>query len=56
MKYILKRDGIKEPFNPEKIKNAILKAFVAIDEELTDYAIEKANNIADYIEGYCIDY
>ena len=31
MKYILKRDGIKEPFNPEKIKNAILKAFVAVD-------------------------
>lgn len=56
MKYILKRDGIKESFNPEKIKNAILKAFVAVDEELTDYAIEKANNIADYIEGYCIDY
>ena len=56
MKYILKRDGIKEPFNPEKIKNAILKAFVAVDGQLTDYAIEKANNIADYIEGYCVDY
>ena len=56
MKYILKRDGIKEPFNPEKIKNAILKAFAAVDGQLTDYAIEKANNIADYIEGYCVDY
>ena len=56
MKYISKRDGIKEPFNPEKIKNAILKAFVAVDGQLTDYAIEKANNIADYIEGYCVDY
>ena len=56
MKYILKRDGVKEPFNPEKIKNAILKAFAAVDGELTDYAIEKANNIADYIEGYCVDY
>ena len=56
MKYILKRDGIKEPFNPEKIKNAILKAFAAVDNQLTDYAIEKANNIADYIEGYCVDY
>ena len=31
MKFILKRDGIKEPFNKEKKKNAILKAFVAID-------------------------
>ena len=56
MKYIMKRDGLKEPFNPEKIKNAILKAFVAVDGELTDYAIQKANNIADYIEGYCVDY
>lgn len=56
MKYILKRDGIKEPFNPEKIKNAILKAFAAVDGQLTDYAIEKANNVADYIEGYCVDY
>ena len=56
MKYILKRDGVKEPFNPEKIKNAILKAFMAVDGQLTDYAIEKANNIADYIEGYCDDY
>ena len=56
MKYIMKRDGVKEAFNPQKIKNAILKAFAAVDGELTDYAIEKANNIADYIEGYCIDY
>ena len=56
MKYILKRDGIKEPFNPEKIKNAVLKAFAAVDGQLTDYAIEKANNVADYIEGYCVDY
>ena len=23
---------------------------------MTDYAIEKADNIADYIEGYCLDY
>ena len=56
MKYILKRDGIKEPFNPEKIKNAILKAFAAVDGQLSDYAIEKAHNITDYIEGYCVDY
>ena len=56
MKYILKRDGVKEPFNPEKIKNAVLKAFYAVDGELTEYAKQKADNIADYIEGYCIDY
>ena len=41
------------PFDTEKIKNAILKAFIAIDGEVTDYAEQKAQNIANYIEGYC---
>ena len=53
---IKKRDGRLATFNPQKIKNAVLKAFIAVDGQYTDYAIEKANNIADYIEGYCIDY
>ena len=52
---IKKRDNRLVQFNTEKIKNAVLKAFAAVDGELTDYAIEKADNIADYIEGYCID-
>ena len=30
------------PFDTEKIKNAILKAFIAIDGEVTDYAEQKA--------------
>lgn len=46
---IKKRDGRLVDFDGDKIKNAVLKAFVAVDGELTDYAIEKANNIADYI-------
>ena len=41
------------PFNTKKIKNAILKAFKAVDGEITDYAETKAENIANYIEGYC---
>jgi hypothetical protein len=53
---IRKRDNRLVDFKTEKIKNAVLKAFVAVDGELTDYAIDKANNIADYIEGYCLDY
>ena len=53
---IKKRDGRFVDFNAEKIKNAVLKAFVAMDGQLTDYAIEKADNIADFIEGYCMDY
>ena len=49
---IIKRDGRHTNFNPIKIKNAVLKAFDEVDGEITDYAIEKANNIANYIEGY----
>jgi len=52
MYYIIKRDGVREEFNPEKIKKAVLKAFVAVDGETTQYAEEKAENIAQYIEGY----
>ena len=52
MYYIIKRDGVRQPFNPEKIKTAVLKAFKAVDGDLSEYAEEKAQNIADYIEGY----
>ena len=50
--FIIKRDGIRQPFNPEKIKSAVLKAFKAVDGEITPYAEEKADNIAEYIQGY----
>lgn len=46
---VLKRDGRIVQFNKEKIINAILKAFMAVDGEITDYASIKAQNIADYI-------
>ena len=52
MFYIKKRDGRRAIFDPEKIKQAVLKAFIAVDGEATPYALEKAQNIADYIEGY----
>ena len=48
---IIKRDGRLAEFDQEKIKNAILKAFVAVDGELTDYAITKADNIAAYVKS-----
>jgi len=41
------------PFNTDKIKKAILKAFKAVDGEISEYAGTKAENIANYIEGYC---
>lgn len=56
MKYVIKRDGRKKEFDKSKIENAILKAFSAVDGEITDYAKEKAKNIADYIEGYETDH
>ena len=49
---VKKRDGRIVPFDPSKIQRAILAAFKSVDGELTDYAETKAENIADYIEGY----
>lgn len=49
---VIKRDGTKVPFEKEKIVNAILKAFKAVDGEISDYAKSKSENIADYIEHY----
>ena len=55
MVQITKRDGRLVPFDKNKIERAVLKAFAAVDGELTDYAISKAENIADYIEAMCKD-
>ena len=49
MQHIKKRDGRIVNFNKNKIVNAILKAFEDVDGEISDYAIEKANNIANFI-------
>jgi len=43
---IIKRDGRKEPFDFEKITNAILKAFKSVDGEITS---ESKDIIADVI-------
>ena len=53
MTLVIKRDGTKMPFEKEKIVSAILKSFKAVDNEVSEYAILKAENIADYIEKYC---
>ena len=52
---VIKRDGRIVDFDPSKIHNAILAAFKSVDGEITDYAIDKAENIASYIEGYYLD-
>ena len=48
---IIKRDGTKEEFNGQKIMDAILKAFEAVDGEISEYAETIAYNIAEYIES-----
>jgi len=44
---IQKRDGRTVPFSREKIESAVLKAFKAVDFEISDYALTKASSIAD---------
>ena len=50
MQYIKKRDGRIVEFNKNKIVDAILKAFKQVDGDISPYALEKANKIADYVE------
>ena len=49
--FVLKRDGRQEIFNKQKIEDAIRKAFIAVDNELSTYAISKSKNIAEFIES-----
>ena len=49
---IKKRDGRSVPFDAQKIKDAVLAAFKDVDGEITEYAEQKAQNIADYVYGY----
>ena len=48
---VQKRDGRKVKFDKEKIKTAVLKAFIDVDGEETAYAKEQAKDIANYIEA-----
>lgn len=48
---VQKRDGRRVKFDKEKIKIAVLKAFIDVDGEETPYAKEKARDIANYIES-----
>lgn len=48
---VTKRDGRNVRFDKEKIKIAILKAFIDVDGEETPYAKDKAREIANYVES-----
>ena len=47
---VSKRDGRKVLFNREKIREAILNAFIEVDGEESQYAKDKARDISGYIE------
>ena len=49
-KNIIKRDGRIEPFNKQKVVNAVKKAFVAVDGTLTKAGVKKARRIGKEIE------
>lgn len=46
---VIKRDGREEEFRKEKIKDAVLKAFIDVDKDVTDEAVIIANKIASEI-------
>lgn len=48
---VIKRDGRKVEFQEDKVKIAVLKAFKQIDGEITDYARNKASEIAGFIKS-----
>ena len=48
---VIKRDNTIEEFDKNKIKLAVLKAFLEVDGEDTSYSKEKARDIANYIES-----
>ena len=50
MTSIIKRDGRKQEFNRQKIVDAIKKALVAVDGELTKAGVNMARRIAKNIE------
>ena len=48
---VTKRDGRKTEFTKDKIKIAVLKAFIDVDGEESTYAKDKAREIANYVES-----
>ena len=49
MEKVIKRNGNEEVFNKEKIVNAVCAAFNDVDNEISEFAKQKANEIATQI-------
>ena len=48
---VIKRDGSRVDFDKNKIKLAVVKAFLDVDGEETPFAKDKARDIANYVES-----
>ena len=48
---VIKRDGREVSFDRNKILSAVEKAFVEVDKELDDFGLNKAKEIASYVES-----
>ncbi|MBQ6998247.1 MAG: anaerobic ribonucleoside triphosphate reductase [Clostridia bacterium] len=53
---VKKRDGRRVKFDKEKVKVAVLKAFLDVDGEETAYAKDKAREIANHVESLDKDF
>ena len=52
---VIKRDGREVSFDKDKIRAAVEKAFVEVDKELDDFGLNKAKEIANYVESLATD-
>ena len=50
MRYIIKRDGRKQDWNKQKVTDAIKKALIAVDGQLTKAGVNMARRIAKNVE------
>lgn len=48
---VIKRNKEIDSFNKEKIKNAVSRAFIQVDGELTEQSKNKCNEIANYVSN-----
>lgn len=55
MLYIIKRDGRKVPYSVKNIENAITKAFISVDKEITDEDKTIINDITSRVDKNIID-
>ena len=51
---VIKRDGRKVKFDTEKIKNAISRSFISVDQSITDEDAELVNKITDGISQFIV--